>query len=202
MARINTKPNKDLQDSPEDQQKLQPEQTDMLLPEVKDIPGQEHIHVPPLGELADTTASSDDEEGAGLLDDLDEDADLPLNEDDEPADENSSRLSEDTAGADLMDEEERDLNTEDDLGLAGDDNVSDEEKQDLEDSANITPGEEDAVALRRATLDDRDDEGEPLEERTDVSGDDLDEPEPDLDDEENDTYSLGDDNDEVTEGTP
>ena len=32
------------------------------LPDAEDIPGQEHITPAPLGELADTTASSDDEE--------------------------------------------------------------------------------------------------------------------------------------------
>ncbi|HXB08043.1 MAG TPA: hypothetical protein VNW04_13025 [Puia sp.] len=37
------------------------------LPEVKDIPGQENIKPPRLGELADTTASSDDEEGDDIL---------------------------------------------------------------------------------------------------------------------------------------
>jgi hypothetical protein len=36
------------------------------LPDVKDIPGQEHIYPPPLGELADTTISSADEEGGDL----------------------------------------------------------------------------------------------------------------------------------------
>ena len=45
----------------------------MDMPEVKDIPGQEHVHVPPLGELADTTASSADEEGYGILDELEDD---------------------------------------------------------------------------------------------------------------------------------
>ncbi len=35
---------------------------EILLPDVKDIPGQEHIHPAPLGELADTTISSADEE--------------------------------------------------------------------------------------------------------------------------------------------
>lgn len=44
----------------------------MDMPEVKDIPGQEHVHVPPLGELADTTASSADEEGYGVLDELED----------------------------------------------------------------------------------------------------------------------------------
>ena len=33
------------------------------MPDVSDIPGQEFVHVPALGELADTTISSDDEEG-------------------------------------------------------------------------------------------------------------------------------------------
>jgi len=37
------------------------------LPEVKDIPGQEHVRAPRLGELADNTASSDDEEGDDVL---------------------------------------------------------------------------------------------------------------------------------------
>ncbi|HLZ87612.1 MAG TPA: hypothetical protein VKQ52_10240 [Puia sp.] len=37
------------------------------LPEVKDIPGQENIKPPRLGELADTTASSADEEGDDVL---------------------------------------------------------------------------------------------------------------------------------------
>jgi len=46
----------------------------MDMPEVKDIPGQEHVHVPPLGELADTTASSADEEGYGILDELEDDS--------------------------------------------------------------------------------------------------------------------------------
>jgi hypothetical protein len=43
------------------------------LPEVSDIPGQEHIRAPRLGELADATASSDDEEGDDVLEDGDDD---------------------------------------------------------------------------------------------------------------------------------
>lgn len=62
----------DLTDSLRDQERLKSDRATMDLPEVKDIPGQEHIHVPPLGELADTTISSDDEEGVGVLDELDE----------------------------------------------------------------------------------------------------------------------------------
>ncbi len=40
------------------------------LPEVKDIPGQEHVRPPHMREMMDSTASSADEEGEGLLDDL------------------------------------------------------------------------------------------------------------------------------------
>ncbi len=46
------------------------------LPEVSDIPGQEHIKAPRLCELADSTASSDDEEGDDILEDGDDDLGL------------------------------------------------------------------------------------------------------------------------------
>lgn len=70
----------DLPDSPSDEARLQGDTTIMDLPEVSDIPGQENIHPAPLGPLADTTISSDDEEGpltdkAGFEDLNDEDAD-------------------------------------------------------------------------------------------------------------------------------
>ncbi len=58
----------DIKDSPRDEEHLKPDTAEFELPEVKDIPGQEYIHVPPLGELADTTISSSDEEGEGILD--------------------------------------------------------------------------------------------------------------------------------------
>jgi hypothetical protein len=76
--RNSSSPN-DLPDSREDSDKLQPEETTIDLPDVKDIPGQEFVHAPPLGELGDTTISSDDEEGTRIFDeetdDLLEDAD-------------------------------------------------------------------------------------------------------------------------------
>jgi hypothetical protein len=46
------------------------------LPEVSDIPGQEHIRAPRLGEMADSTASSADEEGDDILEPGDGDDDL------------------------------------------------------------------------------------------------------------------------------
>jgi len=57
----------DIHDSKRDQERLQPDESTIDLPDVKDIPGQEFIHVPRLGELADTTISSADEEGDGLF---------------------------------------------------------------------------------------------------------------------------------------
>ena len=58
----------DLPDSEKDQERLQPEETIIDLPDVKDIPGQEFVHAPPLGALGDTTIASDDEEGVGVFD--------------------------------------------------------------------------------------------------------------------------------------
>lgn len=62
-----TEPNskflEDLKDSARDEERLQPENTVIDMPDVSDIPGQEHIQVPSLGEMADTTISSADEEG-------------------------------------------------------------------------------------------------------------------------------------------
>lgn len=42
------------------------------MPDVKDIPGQEHIHVPHLRGLNDITISSDDEEGKGIWEEEEE----------------------------------------------------------------------------------------------------------------------------------
>ena len=55
-------PYKDLTDSPRDEEHLKPDEATLDLPDVTDIPGQEHITVPAFGELGDTTASSEDEE--------------------------------------------------------------------------------------------------------------------------------------------
>ncbi len=57
----------DLPDSPEDQEKLRNVETTIDLPDVKDIPGQEFVNVPAIGEMADTTISSADEEGESVF---------------------------------------------------------------------------------------------------------------------------------------
>lgn len=61
--------NQDISDSARDRERLKPDEAFIDLPDVRDIPGQEHVHVPPAGEMADTTIASDDEEGVGLFDD-------------------------------------------------------------------------------------------------------------------------------------
>lgn len=65
----------DLPDSKKDMDELKTEETFIDLPDVKDIPGQEFVNVPPLGALGDTTIASDDEEGIGIFD-LDESEDF------------------------------------------------------------------------------------------------------------------------------
>ena len=160
---------KDLQDSVQDQKEMQPEIVIMDLPDVEDIPGQENIKPAPLGEMADITASSADEEGDDIFgDDIDEDI------------ENDP-----------------------------DSNVSAIEKEDLEESANDMPTEDD-INLRKAALDNTDDNGTPLHEgsfKNNLTGTGLDVPGADLDDddeeigeedEENNNYSLGGDNHDDT----
>lgn len=67
LERNSSSPN-DLPDSKKDQEKLQPEETYIDLPDVKDIPGQEFVNAPPAGSLGDTTISSADEEGENVFD--------------------------------------------------------------------------------------------------------------------------------------
>jgi hypothetical protein len=152
----------DLIDSDKDKQKMEPETVILDLPEVKDIPGQEHIRPIPLNGLGDVTASSADEEGDGLLDDEDE---------------------------------------EDELDDA---DVTPLEKELLRETGESTASDEDQD-IRRAVLDNTDEDGDPLNESEGhpLSGRDLDIPgsedDDDLEDigeedEENNSYSEGDNN--------
>jgi hypothetical protein len=72
-----SRPN-DLPDSEQDRQKLQGEETTIDLPDVSDIPGQENVSVPPLGEMADTTISSADEEGDEIFEDEEDEIDYKM----------------------------------------------------------------------------------------------------------------------------
>ena len=190
ISRLNKVAGQDLQDSPQDEEKMKSETVILDLPDVADIPGQEKVRVPNIMEMQDTTISSDDEEGAGLFDDDDED---------------------DTQDTLIDDEEVQD----DDEFVAGNEaDVSADEIMMLERTDQDMPTQDD-IRLRRAELDTTDNEGDPLNEGSlgsDVSGGDLDISGSDADDpmeaigeedEENNHYSLGSDsNDNITEGTP
>ncbi len=156
--------NTDLPDSARDKAEMQSESSTFNMPDVEDIPGQKNIKPAPMGDLADDTISSSDEEGDSIFnDDIDEDI------------------------------EESDSS-----------NVSGEEKNDLEVSAEDMPTEDD-MNLRRAALDNTDDDGVLLNEssfKNNISGTGLDVPGAESDDEdeeigeedeENNEYSLGGD---------
>jgi len=69
----------DLTDSEHDKERLKPDEATIELPDVKDIPGQEFVQVPPAGMMADTTISSADEEGEGVfIDDEEDETDIMM----------------------------------------------------------------------------------------------------------------------------
>jgi hypothetical protein len=156
----------DLPDSPQDAEKLKNEETFIEIPDVSDIPGQENIHVPPLGEMADTTISSDDEEGVGVFD---------------------------------KDDSE-------DFTMGNEADVSKEERQTLASDHYMPTRDEDR--LFQASMDNTDFQGEALNEKgfgQSRSGKDLDVPGSGADnanenigeeDEENNEYSISDNDDE------
>ena len=128
----------DLPDNERDEKELQPEETTIELPDVKDIPGQEFVHNPSLDALGDTTIASDDEEGTRIFDQDD--------------------VESSTSGSDS--------------------NVSKNERTALSDITYMPTRDEDN--LRRATMDNTDFQGEPLNERSfgeERNGNDLDESE-------------------------
>jgi len=162
MKTKEAKRNIDLPDSNDDKKHLQPDEATLDLPEVKDIPGQEHVRPFLPGEMADTTISSADEEGKALLDD------------------------------------------DEDIITDKTNSVTNDEKELLRRSSE-SMGTGDDVQLNRAELDTTDDDGTPLNEKADHSGNDLDVPGSEEDDsnekigeedEENNPYSLRDQEDE------
>lgn len=171
----------DLQDSASDKERLKGETTNINLPEVKDIPGQEHIisaGIP--AEMRDTTISSDDEEGmAGetdLLADEDEDIEIVMGTEADVTKDDLLLLGDPDKDQDMYDDEDLSTAALDDTDFEGDPlneatgGSSSATGEDL-----IVPGSEDD--------DDLEDIGE--------------------EDEENNYYSLGsDDNDSTVEGTP
>ena len=158
IQKKNDRGTNDLPESTRDKELLKPDEGTLDLPEVKDIPGQEHVRPMPPGEMADTTISSSDEEANELLD------------------------------------PDEDILTDKNL------NVSNSERDLLQRSSESMATLDDEQ-LNRGDLDNTDDEGEMLNERSDRSGRDLDIPGSEDDDanekigeedEENNSYSLPD----------
>ncbi|MGZ8539373.1 MAG: hypothetical protein ACXWV6_01910 [Chitinophagaceae bacterium] len=162
---MKSKKTSDLPDSEKDKRHFKNEEFEIDIPDAKDIPGQENIHGLPPGEFADTTISSADEEGAGILDDTDR-----------------------------QDEVSGQLNA----------NVTTDEIKILDDAAGKI-NSTDQQNLDSAQLDQYDEDGELLNEKTGLSGKDLDVPGSELDDdnedigeedEENNPYSLDEENED------
>ncbi len=110
----NTAPNSkfsdDLHDSPRDEERLKPENSTIDMPDVSDIPGQENIVVAGLGEMADTTISSADEEGDEIwAEDVDTEDDALM-----PADADSTVSQQEK---DTLSRTEMDVPSEDNINL-------------------------------------------------------------------------------------
>lgn len=167
----------DIHDSPKDEEKMKSETFVIDLPDVSDIPGQENIVVPVIGEMSDTTISSDDEEGLGLFDDDegDEDTDLIMgNEADVSATERT-----------LLRRADEDMPVEDDPLLRQAELDKTDNQGDVLNEGSL------ATSVSGADLD------------TATNQQNIDDDALGQGDEENSHYSLGSDsNDNVTEGTP
>jgi hypothetical protein len=120
----------EFQDNEHDKALLKSETAIMDLPEVTDIPGQENITVMPLGEMADTTISSADEEGAGVLDFGDDDDD-DIDDDDDFDDETLTGVDDENSVV-IDTGEEMDFDNEDEF-LADDDDLDDDDDMDDDD---------------------------------------------------------------------
>ena len=90
-------------------QKKDPGYITMDMPEVTDIPGQEHVKVPQFREMQDTTISSADEEGAGIVDDLNTGRESSENDNTSGVSRQEKRLLKKSAGPQPTDET-RDFN--------------------------------------------------------------------------------------------
>lgn len=167
----------DIHDSPQDEERMKEEVFTIDLPDVSDIPGQEHVHVPQLNQFADVTIASDDEEGAGLFKDdadvEDEDADLVMGNEADVNPEEKKALR--VASEDIISDD----NTL--LREAALDN-RDEEGDILNEGSSGTKISGDDLDVAGADEDNMDEEiGEEDEENNDYSlgGDDNDEPKSD-----------------------
>ena len=129
------------------------------MPEVKDIPGQENVKPPRMREMMDTTISSADEEGEGILDDLNKENDndiitdkksnvsnqeknqlkktgRPVNEEEE----DRQKLALDNSdGEDLLNEDSDPENLGEDLDMPDDDEKDEPGEEDEENTVYSRP---------------------------------------------------------------
>jgi len=169
MQENNKKINNDqlskLIDSPKDREEMKPEITIINLPDVSDIPGQKNIIPAPLGEMADTTASSADEEGENIF----------YQDNEEDIEENPDSNVSPSEKEDLF------ISAND---LPGDDESLREAALDDTDNDG-TPLNEESFK-KNVTSSDLDIPGADLDDEDEIVGE---------EDEENNDYSLGADND-------
>lgn len=95
----------DIHDSEKDKEKLKPEETIIDLPDIEDIPGQENVKPPEMNQEEDLTIASDDEEGAGILD-QDSDEEEAATNDDTNVTRQERELLKDTETMDNVDDED------------------------------------------------------------------------------------------------
>lgn len=169
-----------MDDTIADTERLEQETSFVVLPDVEDIPGQENITPAPLGELADTTISSDDEEGISngqnLLEDDEDDLEIVMGTEADVTDEDLVLLGDKDKDMDMGDDELTRTEGLDDTDFDGDP---------LNEAASDTDSTGDDLDIPEA------DEDNPASSSLGQG------------DEENNYYSLGsEDNDNVTEGTP
>lgn len=159
--------NQDIEDSNRDKERLASDEATLDLPDVKDIPGQEHVHVPRMEQMADTTISSDDEEGVGLFgDDVEDEIVIAMGSE-------NDITREDKAALETMDN--LDVSQEDDAILvSGLPDNTDDEGDELNERINVSGSDLDTAIV------DEDDANEKIGEE----------------DEENNPYSLGSDSEQ------
>ena len=153
----------DLPDSENDRKHLQPDEGILDLPDVKDIPGQEHIRPLPAREMADTTISSADEEGDNLFEE--EEETLQQYDTNVTADEKEllKRSSESMATRDDLQLQQAKLDQTDDEGTALNENTDQSGKEldvpgSEDDDANEEIGEEDEENNSFSLNDDKEDD--------------------------------------------
>lgn len=154
-------------DSDKDREEMKTEISSIDMPDVNDIPGQQGFVPSPLGDLADTTISSADEEGEGIFD---EDLDEELKED---TDSNVTKTEKEDLQKSAND-------------MPGDDENLREAALDSTDGDG-TPLNEGSFD-RNITANDLDIPGADLDDADEKIGE---------EDEENNDYSLGGDDDDI-----